>query len=86
MNANVYRLAYLEALGVSNDYRWEIAEKNGIVRFSISSRIEFFNNDEWDKVASEEEKKQAAVLENEWKKAWRAYQNALREEKRLVRK
>ena len=86
MNASELRRAHLKVLGTFFDYRWKIAEKYGIVRFNLSMGIEGFNSDEWELVASEEERKQATILDNETKKAWQAYQEALREEERIIRK
>lgn len=86
MNAHELKRAYLEAQKTFYSYRWEIAKKRGIVQFNILDRSKFFTNDDWDKVASEEEQKQATIFDNEMRKAWRAYQEALREKERIVRK
>lgn len=86
MNANELKQAYLEALKTFTDYRWDIATKRGITRFSVLDGSKFFVVDEWERVASEDEKKQATIFDNEMRKAWRAYQEALREEERIIRK
>jgi len=86
MKADELKQAYFEALKIFTDYRWDIATKRGITRFSVLDGSKFFVVAEWDKVASEEEQKQATIFDNEMRKAWRAYQDALREEERIVRK
>ena len=86
MTSEEAKQAYLKAAKTFNDYRWDIATKRGITRFSVLDGSKFFVVAEWDKVASEEEQKQATIFDNEIRKAWRAYQDALREEERIVRK
>lgn len=86
MKADELKQAYFEALKTFTDYRWDIATKRGITRFSVLDGSKFFVVDEWKQVASEEEQKQAAIFDNEMRKAWRAYQEALREEERIIRK
>ncbi len=86
MKADELKQAYFEALKIFTDYRWDIATKRGITRFSVLDGSKFFVIEEWNKVASEEEQKQATIFDNEMRKAWRAYQDALREEERIVRK
>lgn len=86
MNVDELKQAYLEAKETFDRYRWEIAEKHGIVRFSTLYEKQCFAAVEWERVASEEEQKQATIFDNEMRKAWRAYQEALREEERIVRK
>ena len=72
---------YLEALKTAKEYQWEVAERHGIIVDG-----EYYRAPDWEKVASEEEQKQATIFDNEMRKAWRAYQEALREEERIVRK
>ena len=73
--------AYLEALKTAKEYQWEIAEKHGII---ING--EYYRVPDWERVATPLEQKQATIFDNEMRKAWRAYQEALREEERIVRK
>lgn len=80
MTADELRRAHLKVLGTFFDYRWKIAEKYGIVRFNLSMGIEGFNNDEWERVASEEERKQATILHDNTIKAFQAYYDAWRKE------
>lgn len=86
MNVDKLKQAYFEALKTFTDYRWDIAKKHGIVLVSVLDKSQFFVVDEWKRVASEEEQKQATIFDNEMRKAWRAYQEALREEERIIRK
>ena len=72
---------YLEALKTAKEYQWEVAERHGIIVDG-----EYYRAPDWEKAASEEEQKQATIFDNEMRKAWRAYQEALREEERIVRK
>jgi len=86
MKADELKQAYFEALKIFTDYRWDIATKRGITRFSVLDGSKFFVIEEWNKVASEEEQKQATIFDNEMRKAWRLYQDLLREEERIIRK
>ena len=81
MTSNELKQAYLEALKTAKEYQWEIAEKHGII-----VNGEYYRVPDWERVATPLEQKQATIFDNEMRKAWRAYQEALREEERIVRK
>ena len=81
MNANELKQAYLEALKTAKEYQWEVAERHGIIVDG-----EYYRVPDWEKVASDEEQKQATIFDSEMRKAWRAYQESLRQEERIIRK
>ena len=86
MTSEEAKQAYLKAAKTFNDYRWDIAEKRGIARVSVLDGSRFFSIAEWKKTASVEEQRQATIFDNEMRKAWRLYQDLLREEERIIRK
>lgn len=59
------------------DYKWEIAEKYGIVEFQEDGR-KFFNYGRWLDSATKDEFNQALQFEREAKAKWQEWQEALR--------
>ena len=81
MTSEEAKRAYLEALKIAKEYQWEVAEKHGIIQDG-----DYYRVPDWEATASPLEQKQATIFDNEMRKAWRLYQDLLREEERIIRK